>query len=157
MSMQSPYDMTPEQVALALKNAHILETWIASVRSHAFDLLKSGTEVPGYKLGFGVRKRIWKPGQHEAAINALLKIGIPREDLFTKPEMLSPPKTEKLLRELGHWPRMHRGAAKPVTPIDPFIELSMPEPRVVPIDQHEEVVNKRVEAEREFSYVQSNI
>lgn len=150
MSLQSPNDMTPEQMAMALKNAHILETWIASVKAHAFELLKGGTEIPGYKLGFGVRKRIWKPDQQEAALAALVKLGVPREDMFTQPEMLSPPKTEKLLRELGYWPRIKKGDSKPKTPIDPFIELSMPEPRVVPIDPRDEVLDKREEAAREF-------
>lgn len=146
--LRSPLDMTPEQLAQTLQNIKTIETWITAVKAHAFEFLKNGGKIPGYHLGYGVKKRIWKAGEEEKAIAALVALGVPRGELYTKPELLSLPKTEKLLKELGFWPKKRRNEQPPPTPLDPFTDYDMPEPRVLPWtgerDDHEGRVNDAV-------------
>jgi hypothetical protein len=149
--LQSPDDMTPEQLARALANVHILETWIHAVKGHAFELLKAGTLIPGWKLGYGARKRIWKDGVQAAALAAFKALDIPEEELFTKPEFITPPQVEKVLKAHGKWPRKRRGdPTPPATPLDGFIERSMPEPRVMPMGDEDEALDKLKDAQNEF-------
>lgn len=151
--LQSPDDMTPEQIAQALKNIPIIENWITAVKAHAYDYLRDGNVIPGYALGYGVRKRIWKPDTpEETIVAAMIKAGMTRDDLYTKPELISPPKVEEKLRLLKLWPRAKRGQDRPVTPLDGYIEKSMPEQKVIPIDpkQADEAVDRVQDAQREF-------
>lgn len=151
MSLRSPDDMTPEQLAQALKNAAVLEHWIAAVKGHAFDVLKAGGKIPGYKLGFGAKRRVWKFAVLEKAIKTLEKMGITHDELFPPPEIISLPKAEKVLKAHGLWPTKKRGDPRPKTPLDPFTDYTMPEPRLMPIDGHEdEPDQKRSDAEQEF-------
>jgi len=151
MSLKKPEDMTPEQLAMALRNAHVLETWILAVKSHAFDVLKNGGTIPGFKLGYGPKKRVWKFAMIEQAVKTLEAMGVKHEELFPPPELISLPKAEKVLKDHGLWPAKKRGQQRPPTPLDPFTDYSIPEPRVLPVDAHEdEIDNKRTDAEREF-------
>lgn len=142
--------MTPEQLATALKNAHVLETWITAVKAHAFEVLKNGGTIPGWKLGYGAKRRVWKEGVQDSVFAALKVLGVHRQEVFTEPEFLSPPKIEKLLKEKGKWPKKPRKGERPPTPLDPFIAYSMPEPRVMPVEAHDESFEKLQEAEQEF-------
>lgn len=146
-----PDDMTPEQIATALKNTYILETWIKAVRAHAFELLKNGGKIPGFKLGYGVRRRIWKEGQEGHVAAALRKEGFVDDDIFTKPELLSPAKVEELLKDRGKWPAKPRGGERPPTLIDPYVDRSMPEPAIKPEDEGEGPAAKAKAAAEEFS------
>jgi hypothetical protein len=148
-ALKSPEEMTPEQLAITLKNIKILEVWIKAVHAHAFDLLKDGGKIPGFKLGYGVRRRIWRPGNEGAALKALKLIGLTEDELLTKPELISPAQTEKVLKLHGLWPKKPKGQAdRPPTVIDPYVEKSMPELKVVPDDGSED---KASEAEKDFS------
>lgn len=149
-TVRDPLTMTPEEVAAALESIPILEHWIKSVKAYAFELARAGETVPGWKMGYGVRKRIWKPGQEEAVVRALVALGVDKADLYTKPELISPPKVETHLKFLKKWPAKPRGGDRPATPIDPYVEKSMPEPSLVRANEDDEPDIRRVEASEEF-------
>lgn len=143
--------MTPEQLAQALRNIPILETWITAIKAHAFETLRNGGKIPGYKLGFGIKHRIWKAGAHADMMKAMAKMGIKTEDMYTQPELLTPPKVEKILKEKGLWPKKPRHGDRPPTPLDLYIDYSMPEPRVMPTTEHDETLDRNSEARKEFT------
>lgn len=149
--LKSPEEMTPEQLSIALENVAILEVWIKSVREHAFEVLKEGGQIPGWKLGYGSKKRIWRLGTELAALQHIHKAtGVAIEDLYTKPEFLTPPAVEKLLKLKDLWPKKKRGQERPPTPIDPFVDYSMPEPRVMRMSAHDDHDDKNRDAASEF-------
>jgi len=159
--LSNPDNMTPEQLSAALKNIPILETWIVAIKSQAFDTLKTGGKLPGWKLGYGAKRRIWKQNIQDKVLAAFGKLGLKKEELFTEPEFLSPPQVEKLLKDKGvnpktgkpFWPPKPRGGERPATPIDPFYELSQPDAKVVPDDHVENRVVRNQEAAHDFKAV----
>jgi hypothetical protein len=148
--LTSPDDMTPEQLAIALKNTYSLEVWINAVRAHAFDVLRNGGKVPGFKLGYGVRKRIWREGVEGHVINELEKLGFKHKDFFHPEELLSPAQVEALMKTRDLWPKKPRGGDRPPSVVDQFIERSMPEPSIRPEDEGEGADVKARDAEKEF-------
>lgn len=148
--LSNPDNMTPEQLSAALKNLPLLEGWMKAVKNQAFDTLKTGKPLPGWKLGYGAKHRVWKDNIQAKVLAAFAKIGIKREELFTVPEFLTPPQVEKLLKEKSLWPAKPRNADRPPTPLDPFFQFSMPEPKVVPAEHVEDRVTRAKEAAHEF-------
>lgn len=71
-----------------------IETWISKVREHAFDVMKKGHKVFGWKL---VEKRATRKWIDEAKAekNAFKQFG---DDAFTLPELLSPAQFEKTFK-----------------------------------------------------------
>ena len=126
--------MTPEQLAIALQNTYVLEHWIKAVRSHAFDELKRGIKIPGFAVGYGIRFRIWKEGTEETVTKKLLEAGLTRKELFTPSVLLSPKKVGDLLKEDKLFPKKPRNGERPPSIIDPFLDRSMPEPKIVRVD-----------------------
>lgn len=151
MSLRDPEEMSPEQIAMALKNAATMETWINAVKEHAYNVLKAGGKIPGYKLGIGSKKRVWKFAMLEDAIAEMKKLGVPQEQIFPPAEIISLPKMEKVLKDLGKWPVKKRGAPRPVTPLDRFTDYTMPEPRLMPMEEHDEMEDVRSDAVKDFT------
>lgn len=79
-----------------LKNADMLEQWIADLRGLAHQVLESGKEVPGWKL---VAKRATRQWVDEEVMCKELfdKLG---DDLYTK-KVISPAQAEKILKKQG--------------------------------------------------------
>lgn len=151
MSLVRPEEMTYEQLAIALQNCIRLEEWIHAVRAHAFTVLKNGHKIPGFKLGYGVRRRIWKDNVEERLVKTLLRLpGIEQEELYSQPSLLSPAQIEKVLRFHGFMPKPARNAPKLPSVLDEFITKSMPEPRVLPENEGEDYDAKAAEAAEEF-------
>lgn len=151
-SLRNPEDMDAEQLALTLRNIKILETWIKSVRKHAHQLLTEGGKIPGFKLGYGMRRRIWKEGVEQQVIKLLLKEGIKVDEIVSPPELITPAQVEKVLKMHGLFPRKQRGqAVKPATIIDPYLEKSTPELKVVPDTGEDEMDEKFAEAVEDFT------
>lgn len=149
--LPQPNDMTPEQLAIALKNIGTIEKWIEAVKQHAYDVLDRGDKVPGYRLGYGVRRRIWKPDQQQSLLDMLAKLKINKDEIYTQPELLSPAKMEKVLKEHGHWPKKKRNEEKPASPLNPYIELSSGELKVLPITGREDDMDGKLsDAANEF-------
>ena len=76
-------------IAQHLANAEILENWIKDMRALAFQVLESGSAVPGYKL---VAKRATRSWADESKAVELLG------DAAFKKEIVSPAQAEKLLK-----------------------------------------------------------
>lgn len=126
----SPANLSPEQIATVLKGADLVKTWIKGVEDMAFDMLKKGTEVPGFKL---VEKRGNRKWRDEAeAERELANTGA---DPYAPREVVSPAQAEKLLAK-----KMSRGNAealverlahKPVTG-STIVLSSDPRPALLP-------------------------
>lgn len=147
--LDDPRDMTPEQLSIALINASTLELWIRSVRAYAFDELRAGRKIPGFALGYGVRHRVWRINSEAILVSALEELGIPKKELYTKPELKSPAQVEIVLKEHKKWPAKPRGKDRPPTPIDGLVEKSMPEQKVVRVEDTGNA-NQMADAEEEF-------
>lgn len=150
-TITDPRDMTPIQFSMALKNAHTMEHWIKAMRSEAFDRMKSGTRIPGYKIGFGVRHRVWNQGTEQDIVRTLKRVGFDEDELYTAPELLSPAKVDQLLKDRDLYPSKPRGGERPPTIVDKFIGKSMPEPKIVSDEEaYEDYDSKLKEAGDEF-------
>lgn len=143
-------DMTPQEIAEALASVPVLEHWIKSLKAEAFERLRAGEKIPGWKMGWGVKKRIWKTGIEAAVVKTLMTLGFDESDIYTKPELMSPPKLDDLLKLKKLYPPKKRGEPRPATVLDPFIEMSMPSPAIVHADEGEGPDVKNTEASEEF-------
>lgn len=124
-ALKNPDDMSPEQLSIALQNTQILELWITSVRKRAHDLLTEGGRIPGFTLGLGVRKRIWREGSEQQVRETLLENGIDESDFMTEPALKSPAQIDAVLKERNLYPKIKRGVKeKPITIITPFTDKS---------------------------------
>lgn len=83
--------LAPADIGKALVAFEHLETWMASVRDHAFTLLQNGTKVPGFKLVNKRALRQWK-NEAEARTSALSLFG--GDAIETN--LLSPAQLEKV-------------------------------------------------------------
>lgn len=92
--LMNPMDMTPEQIATVIINAHTLEMWIDSVKEFANGKAASGQKFPGLKYVRGrAGNRKWA-SPDEAAGSLLMTYN--EEDIFEK-RLRSPSDIEKLL------------------------------------------------------------
>ena len=83
--------LTPEQIAQILPNLPLLESWIKSVKEHAFTLAENN-QLTGYKLVAGRNSRKWASDE-ESISDALNALGITP----FKTELLSVAQAEKLI------------------------------------------------------------
>jgi hypothetical protein len=77
---------------VVLAGADLVETWIKGCREMAFDTLKRGGEIPGWKLVAKQGLRKWT--DDNAAADALRAAGA---HPFTDPKIISPAEAEKRL------------------------------------------------------------
>lgn len=85
-----------DSIGQSLKDAELLEQWIADLRALAQQVIEEGAAVPGYKL---VPKRaIRKWVDDDAALAALKSVGLDDRDLL-ETSLISPAKAEKLLKK----------------------------------------------------------
>jgi len=80
-----------------LKNADLLEDWIKDLRGLAMQRLEKNLPVPGYKLVPKQSRRQWS--DEKKALQALHDMGVPRAELLTPEELLSPAQAEKVLKK----------------------------------------------------------
>lgn len=93
----SPANLTPEQIATVLKGTELVEAWLKGVNEMAYDMLRRGESVPGFKLVEKRGNRKWTdPAQAEMtlAANGLVEPYAPRE-------LLSPAQAEKALSKVA--------------------------------------------------------
>lgn len=102
-----PESLSIEEVSYILTQLPALEEWIGQLRSYAYDMLKTGENVPGFKL---VAKRANRKWKDETTVKEWADmIGINLDDLYEK-KFLSPNKTEikfgkkNVPEELWHQP-----------------------------------------------------
>ena len=79
-----------------LAKADLLEDWIKDIRGLAFDMMKAGVAVPGYKLVPKRATRQWvDPAKAQAALEG---IGLDVSEL-TETKLVSPAQAEKVLKK----------------------------------------------------------
>jgi hypothetical protein len=89
-------DLDAAQIGVFLKQADLLEQWIADLRATAQKMLDQMIPVPGWKL---VPKRATRQWVNEdRALEALTGLGVAKEELM-ETTMLSPAKAEKVLKK----------------------------------------------------------
>ena len=90
-------ELTLEQVATIAANAPTVRSWLAAAESMVFDLLRSGSKVPGFKLVTGRAQRRWAdPADAAKALAAVL--GGDAETQLYERSLISPAQAEKLLK-----------------------------------------------------------
>jgi hypothetical protein len=90
----APNFLTPEQIALLLRQSDIVEQWINAVREFAHAALTSGERIPGWKLVAKRANRVWRD-ELDAAMT-LHALGVPEERIYIK-KLVSPAAAEKLV------------------------------------------------------------
>ena len=88
--------MDPVEIATYVRDADLLEKWIADVRQLAQDMLEQGVALPGYKLVPKRGTRKWL--NDDAAKITLTELGLAADEL-TETTLVSPAKAEKLLKK----------------------------------------------------------
>jgi hypothetical protein len=88
--------MTNEEIAKALHAWPWIEKWGAALKDYAMREVLEGRTVGDFKLVEGRSNRAWGAPEREVE-EALLHAGANRESIFTKPELVTPSKAEKLI------------------------------------------------------------
>ena len=84
-----------EMIGMYLKNAEMLEQWIADLRALAFAMMEKSVPVPGWKL---VAKRATRSWADEAKAKAELLAVLPESAVMVS-KLVSPAQAEKLLKK----------------------------------------------------------
>lgn len=92
-----PVIMTDEQLSQILEAEPLITTLIKAAKEEAEKRLKSGGNVPGFKLVKGRGSRAWSLSEDEIA-DKLKKMGIPKDCIYES-KLISPAKAEKLTWE----------------------------------------------------------
>lgn len=96
ITLPSPSDLNPEQLARVKNFADLMTGWIKSVEEYVFQQLSDGKYIPGLKLIETSRNsRDWT--DELKTVEALKAKGFNADDLFEK-KILSPAKMEKLVK-----------------------------------------------------------
>ena len=95
-ALPAPAAMSPADIADALDNAYLLETWIEGVRDYAYRAaVDELTEIPRYKIVAKRAIRRWT--NEELTKQFLVKMGVREDEFLTEPKLRSPAQVEKLL------------------------------------------------------------
>ena len=89
-------NLDTDTIGRYMKNADLLEQWIADLRALAHQILDNGVAVPGYKLVAKRASRKWI--DEKQAAEALHSAGLDRTELY-KEELISPAQAEKVLKK----------------------------------------------------------
>jgi hypothetical protein len=124
-------DIDADLLGRYLKNAEMLEAWIKDLRALSLAILETGNALPGWKLVAKRGTRQWVDEQE--AIKGLLTLGVQRDDVMTKPELLSPAQAEKVLKK--HKLALPEDLVKKVSSGNTMAPEDDPRPPVVLIGQ----------------------
>jgi len=89
----NPAGLTQEELIKVLKYSDIIKDWIKDVNTHAFDLLKQGVELPGYKL---VKKKANRKWTNEEEVVAEFE-DLYEDEIFVPRKIKSPAQMEKIV------------------------------------------------------------
>lgn len=95
--VSAPETFTPENLALLLKNAHIIENWVKSVKQYAHSEAVKGEGPPGFKLVESRPQRKWRDKNNTK--EALLDMGFSRDQIYQEPQLKSPNQLESLFKK----------------------------------------------------------
>ena len=104
--------VTVEEIAEVLDMTKDLTNYLASVKTFAFDSIKAGGEIPGYKLVEGKSTRVWNKDFEKNIKPVLLTFGLEEDELYTK-KAVTPPQAEKLKKSLKKEDRFKKLIHKP--------------------------------------------
>lgn len=92
--------LTDDEIAMVLRWTPIIDAWLRAVNAHAYEKLRGGGVIPGYKLVTGRGRREWL-GTSEETIAALFAAGLlsDEKDLYEPATLKSPAQLEQLSKE----------------------------------------------------------
>lgn len=96
-ALEAPSEMTPEEIAAALRAADALDLWISAVRQHAYAEAEHGRVPPGWKLVQRKGRRKWIAGEEERAGRLLANLAPQVE--WWKRKLVTPTQAEGLLKK----------------------------------------------------------
>jgi hypothetical protein len=115
--------LTPAQISRYLLQADMVEAWITALRKAAHDMIQSGIEIPEFKLVDKKPTARWK--NPDTAVEVLTgKLRVPRNLLFTEPELISPAQARDLAVKII---REHQPKAKKKDVLDIVLDVLTPE------------------------------
>lgn len=95
-SMPLAAALTPEQIAIVLKNKSQIEKWLKDVEGYAEEQLATGTQIPGYKLVLSRGgNRYWL--NPKKAVELITKNTILNHSELVEEKIIGPAAVEKLL------------------------------------------------------------
>lgn len=125
-------ELTPDQIQKILDVASVLTSYFDAVKEDAFERMKHGVEVPGYKLVRGRSSRTWE-NEKEAA--ELLSEALGSERIYEK-KLISPAKAEKLVDKSS---------------LSPYISISEGKLTIAPLSDKRKAVEISSNVEEFFS------
>ena len=124
-----PSDLSDDELGEALTRGEILSTWLNAVRAETSSRLAKGKTVSGWKHVAKKGYRQWRDTTDAA--NRLSRLGLPRSEMMTAPELRSPAQIEKVLRVRKLDPKIVDPLTDaPVTGVT-FVPSSHPAPAVL--------------------------
>jgi len=93
MAPADPAGLSKDDLIKVLKYSDLIKDWVKDVNTHAFDLLKQGTELPGYKL---VKKKANRKWVAEEEVVAEFK-DLYGDEMFVPRKIKSPAQMEKIV------------------------------------------------------------
>jgi len=90
-------EFTPERRANVARHANMLKQWVDRVHARVLADAVAGDPTPGLKAVKGRRGRKEWINPNAAEKYLLKRAGLPRKDIFSTPELLSPTQVERLL------------------------------------------------------------
>lgn len=92
-------DYATDDLGAILDKAELIEAWVRKVRAEVSRRLDLGQKCNGWKLVAKRANRKWT--DWEAVAHAPALSGIPEEEIFTTPELISPAQMEKVFKKHG--------------------------------------------------------
>lgn len=104
--------LSAEEIAELYPRLDDIEGWCRAVRSHAYDELAAGGQIPGYKLVAGRKgNRAW--GNTDEAEQAMKGMRLKKDDMYTF-KLISPAQAEKLLKaQPKRWAKLKDHVVQP--------------------------------------------
>jgi hypothetical protein len=125
--------ITPEGVEYWLPKLPMIKAFIDAVENKAKETLLAGGTVQGYKVVEGRKSRSWEDAE---AVESYLK-GLGYDQIYTKPELLSPAQMEKALKDEA-------------VELARFIKFKTGEPTIAKADDKRSSVDKSKVAAADF-------
>ena len=94
----NPDDLTAEEIGKLLAHKKDVEKWFEALKAHAYNVIESGGEIPGWKLVKGNKAKSWTVDE-EALLEAFKGQRALKQDEYAPRKLLSPAQAVKVLPE----------------------------------------------------------
>lgn len=129
--------LAPHEIAEILELEPLVSLWLKRVKSLALEQLLAGEDIPGYKAVEGRGSRVWS--DENLVADTLAAAGYEADQVYTKPELLSPAQMEKAL-----------GKKKAAELVGNLIEKKAGSPAVAPLSDKREPISLLEQAQKDF-------